>query len=166
MTKARISLIAAIDHNRVIGINNELPWHMPADLKFFRDTTRHKPVVMGRKTLESIGRALPNRRNLVVTKDPNFTATDCEVYHSLNKAIEAATNEPEVMILGGAQIFEQALPIAHRMYLTIIHHEFKGDTRFPQWDPKLWQEVERHDCSADNDNPYPYSFITLDKVTD
>lgn len=159
MTK--VSLIAAMGKNRVIGSNNQLPWHLPADLQHFKALTMGKPIVMGRKTYESIGKALPGRTNIVLTSHSNFSAPDCQICHSLADAFQVAADVSEIMVIGGAAIFEQCLPLAQTMYLTIIQQDFAGDTYFPKWSPAEWQEVERQDYTPDEKNAYCYSFITL-----
>lgn len=159
-----ISLIAAIAQNRVIGKNNTLPWHLPADMKHFRDLTRGKPVVMGSKTFESIGKALPNRINIVLSSDFAYKAEDSIVVHSIEEALQAASYAEEVMIIGGASIYAQFLPRANRMYLTIIHADVEGDAFFPEYDEKEWKEVFTEDHEKDADNSYIYSFIILERI--
>ncbi len=162
MGKARhIALIAAVARNGVIGRDNRLPWHLPADLRHFRRLTLGKPVLMGRRTFESLGRPLPGRTNIVLTRDPDFHAPGCIVVHSLPEGIAAAGECEELMVMGGAALYEAALPLADRMYLTRIHHAFAGDTRFAAYDEKEWVTTAREDHAPDEDNPYPYSFITL-----
>ena len=129
-----ISLIVAHDKNHVIGYENKMPWHLPGDLQYFKEMTMGKPIIMGRKTFESIGRPLPGRRNIVITRNKNYSAEGIEIVGSLDEALELAGDVPEIMIIGGAQIFEQALEIADKLYVTLIHHEFKGDTYFPQYE--------------------------------
>jgi dihydrofolate reductase len=160
----QISIIAALADNKVIGKDNKLPWHMSADLKHFKAITFGKPVIMGRKTYESLGKALPGRRNIVVTHNKTWQSTGCEIYHSLEAALQAVEDYAEVMILGGAEIYKQALPLADRMYLTFIHHDFVGDTYFPKWNADEWQEIEHVDYPADEKNPYPYSFVILQRI--
>lgn len=160
----KISIIVAMAENRVIGRDNQLPWHLPADLKHFKATTLGKPILMGRKTWESIGRPLPERTNIVITRDENYTASGCVVVHSLDAALRAAEHHAEVMIIGGAELYRQVLPQADTLYLTLVHGEFEGDTRFPQWETDAWREVERIDHEADDRNPHAYSFITLERV--
>ena len=155
----RLSLIAAMDENRLIGSNNDLPWQLPADLRFFKRTTMGKPIVMGRKTFQSIGRALPGRRNIVVTRDPDFSAEGCETVASLEAALALLRNESEVMLIGGASLYRQAIGRADCLYLTRIHHVFSGDTWFPEFDEHEWRIENRQDFDADKANPWPYSFI-------
>lgn len=159
-----ISLIAAMGENRVIGKNNTLPWDMPSDMQRFRTLTRDKPVIMGRATHISIGRPLPHRTNIVLTRQPDFLTKGCVVVHSVHDALAAARDAKEVMIIGGGSIYEQFLPLAHRMYLTIIHAPFEGDAFFPDYDVRIWKEIERTDFPADDQNPHPYTFITLGRT--
>ena len=158
-----ISLIAAMDEKGLIGRDNRLPWRLPADLKHFRETTWGRPVVMGRKTYESIGRALPGRTNIVVTRDPDFKAAGCLIACSPEEALDLAGPSEEVMIIGGASLYAHFLPRADRLYLTHIHHTFEGDTHFPTLDPEEWREIERVDCRPDEKNAYAYSFQVLQR---
>ena len=156
-----ISLIAAMGKDRVIGIDNRLPWRLPADMKHFRALTLGKPVLMGRKTFDSIGKPLPGRTNIVVSQDPDFQPEGVTVARSIAEALAAGREADEIMVIGGASFYAQLLPRAQRLYLTEIHQEFAGDAFFPAWDPRQWREIERDDHAADGDNIYPYSFITL-----
>jgi|SRR5690606_11992284 len=160
------SIIVAASKNNAIGKNNELLWHMPADLKFFRKTTSGHTVIMGRKTFESVGEALPKRRNIVITRQANFQADNIEVVNSLEEALAACKHEKEeVFIVGGAQIYEQAMSLTDRIYLTRINHNFQdADTFFPEINDEEWQleEVEHHE--SDEKNPYDYSFYLYSKV--
>lgn len=158
-----VALVVAMGRNRVIGRDNALPWRLPADLRYFRAVTLGKPVVMGRKTHESIGRALPGRENIVISRDPDYRADGCIVLASLEAAYEHCRDRDEVMVIGGASIYRQALPRARRIYLTEIGAEFAGDTVFPPLDTAAWRETRREDHPADGDNPYPYSFIVLER---
>ncbi len=160
----KISIIVAMAANRVIGKDNQLPWYLPADLKYFKETTMGKPILMGRKTWESIGRPLPGRTNIVITRDENYDAPGCVVVHSINDAMQAAAKQDEVMVIGGAELYRQILPRTDSIYLTRINEDFEGDTLFLELDSSEWQEVERLDCDADDKNPYTYSFIKLDRV--
>ncbi|NOZ51825.1 MAG: type 3 dihydrofolate reductase [Gammaproteobacteria bacterium] len=160
-----ISLIAAMGKNSVIGINNSLPWKLPADMKWFREQTMGKPIVMGRKTFESFGaKPLPGRTNIIITNDTHYAATDCIVVHSIDGAINAADDANEIMVIGGASFYAQTLPRTDRMYLTYIHHEFEGDSWFPQYNPDQWHEIKRIDCAADEKNRYDYTFIILERI--
>lgn len=161
----RIALIAAMGNNRVIGIDNRLPWYLPADFKHFKELTLGKPVLMGRRTFDSIGRPLPGRRNIVVTRDPNFRAEGVIVVTTLEEALAQAAPAPEIMVIGGASFYEQMLPRAQRLYLTFVHGDFEGDAYFPAWDGQQWKEVERQDYPADEAGNPSYSFVTLDRRT-
>lgn len=158
-----ISLIAAMANNRVIGKNNTLPWHLPADLKHFKNTTMGKAIVMGRKTFESIGRPLPGRQNIIVTRDKMYQATGCTIINSINQ-IKLVSDAIEIMVIGGAEIYKQLLPQAQRLYLTYIHADVDGDSHFPQWQANEWQEISREDHLADENNKYDYSFVILEKI--
>lgn len=160
----RISLIAALSLNHVIGKNNQLPWHMPNDLAHFKELTVGKPVIMGRKTFESIGKPLPKRRNIIITRDKAFTVKGAEVVHSLEEALQKTQNEVEVQIIGGTEIYTQALPFATHMDLTIIDTEIEGDTYFPQWNKTEWREITREDFTKDDEHPYDYHFITYERI--
>jgi dihydrofolate reductase len=159
-----ISLIVAMGLNRVIGRNNQLVWHLPADLRHFKKTTIGKPVIMGRKTYESVGKSLPGRTTVVVTRRADFVAPGCLVARSLEQALEAASSEPEILIAGGGDIYRQAIPLCDRMYITIIEQEFEGDTFFPEFDPHEWiiEDERRHD--PDERNKYPMIFRTYRRV--
>lgn len=160
-----IALIWAMADDRVIGIDNRLPWKLPADMRWFRRHTLGKPVIMGRLTFESFGaRPLPERRNLVISRDPGYVAPGAEVYASLAAALAAVADAPEVMIIGGMSIYQQALPLAGRLYMTLVHGQFAGDAWFPAFDMSPWQEVERSDHTADDKNPVPYSFVILERA--
>jgi len=159
----KISLVVAMAVNRVIGNNNTLPWHLPADLRHFRQLTTGKPILMGRKTHESIGRPLPERTNIVVTRDPSYAAPGCMVAHSVEAALEAAAGHDEVMVIGGAEFYRQLLPRADRIYLTLVHQAFEGDVFFPALDDAEWRETGRSDFDADDANPVKYSFIQLER---
>lgn len=159
-----VSLIAAMGRNRVIGGHNTLPWNMPADMAHFRALTRGKPVIMGRKTYESIGHPLPNRPNIIITRDMTYRAEGCMVVHDAPTALAAAGRNEEVMIIGGGEIYALLLPRVHRMYLTLIDANFDGDARFPEFTAGEWQETARATHPADTANPHPYVFITLERI--
>lgn len=156
--KSKISLIAAMSENRVIGRDGQLPWHMPADLAHFKRLTMGHHVIMGRRTFESMGKALPGRTNIVITRQQGWRADGVMVAHTLDEAVEASRQEDEVFVLGGAEIFRLAMPRARRIYLTLIHARIEGDTFFPEIDERLWKLVsdERHE--ADQRNAHAYSF--------
>ena len=156
-----ISLIAAMGKGRVIGIENRLPWRLPADMKHFRALTLGKTVLMGRKTFDSIGKPLAGRTNIVVSQDPDFHPEGVTVARSIAEALPAGETTGEIMVIGGASFYAQLLPRAQRLYITEIHHDFPGDAYFPAWPPEEWQEIARDDHAADADNLYPYSFVTL-----
>lgn len=155
-----VSIIVAISQNHAIGKNNQLLWHMPKDLKHFKDITSGRTIIMGRKTFDSVGKPLPNRRNIVVTRQ-EIQIPGCEVVKSIDEGLALCAGEDEVFIGGGAEIYKQAMDKTNRIYLTIIHHYFEADTFFPEIDYSKWKEVSRGDFDADEKNPYPYSFITL-----
>lgn len=159
-----ISFVAAMSRNRVIGKNNALPWSMPADMKRFRDVTRGKPVIMGRKTFESIGHPLPDRTNIIITHDTGFTADGCTIAHSLEEAITSVGEAEEAMVIGGSSVFQQFLPYAKRMYLTIIDEDIEGDALFPEFDKNEWREQERITYEPDEKNKYRYVFLTLERT--
>ena len=158
-----VSLIAAMGYRRVIGIDNRLPWRLPADMKHFRALTMGKPVLMGRKTFDSIGKALPGRLNIVVSQDPDFHPEGVTVARSIAAALAAGDTAEEMMVIGGASFYAQLLPRAQRLYITEIHHDFPGDAFFPAWNADEWREVERKDHDADGVNLHPYSFVTLER---
>ena len=157
--RTKLSIICGMDRNRLIGNNNALPWHLPADMAFFKQTTMGKPVLMGRKTWESIGRPLPGRRNIVISRNPNFKPEGCETADSIEAALELAAEHPEAMLMGGSSLYEQTQDIADTLYITEIHHVFEGDSWFPEIDQALWKEVSREAHKADEKNPYDYAFV-------
>jgi dihydrofolate reductase len=159
MTSSHISLIVAMDENRLIGNDNQLPWHLPADLAFFKRTTMGKPILMGRKTFESIGKALPGRRNIVITRDPSFNADGCEIVNSIEAALSLCADDEEVMLIGGASLYQQIIARATRMYITRIHHRFEGDTWFPAFDSNDWKIESQQDFDADQNNSFAFSFV-------
>lgn len=147
--------------NRVIGKDNAMPWHLPADLRHFKTITMGKPVIMGRKTFESIGRALPGRYNIVVTRDMGYKAQGATVVHSSGEALAAVGEVDEVMVIGGQSLFEEFLPKAGTLYLTLVEAQVEGDTYFPEYSRADWEEVSREAHDADASNPYPYTFLVL-----
>ena len=165
----RVSLIVAVSENGVIGKDNDLIWHLPKDMKFFKDTTQGHHVIMGRKNFESIPhkfRPLPNRTNVIVTRHSGYIAEDCIVVHSVEDSIEVAkkNGDTEPFVIGGGQIYKLALEnnMIDRIYLTRIHHTFEGDTFFPDLSED-WKVIARKDCKADEKNKYDYSFLVLEK---
>lgn len=158
-----VSLIVAIADNGVIGAENALPWRLPEDMRWFRRQTTGKPVVMGRKTHESIGRPLPERTNIVLTRDPDYRVAGCTVVHDIDQALAAAGDAGEVMVMGGAEVYRQFLPRARRLYLTRVHMQPEGDAAFPAIEPEQWREVERDDRRPDADHAVAYSFLVLER---
>lgn len=158
-----ISLIAAMARNRVIGNAGNIPWKLPADMKRFRMLTMGKPIIMGRKTFESIGGALPDRINIVMTRDTSFRAEGCRIAASRQDALAIAGDAQEIMVIGGEGIYKEFLPIARRMYLTVIDAEMEGDAFFPVINDTEWREVEREKHTPDEKNKYRYTFVTLQK---
>jgi len=166
----RIALIAALSANRVIGRDNQMPWHMPNDLKYFKRVTMGKPVIMGRKTFDSIGKPLPGRTNIVVTRQSEWQNSGVRVARSVTEALELASlsliaGNEEVIVIGGAQIYRETLPLAQRLYLTELHAQIEGDAQFPAICENEWIETGREDHQADPANPYDHSFVVLDRVT-
>lgn len=151
-----LSIIAAMSANRVIGINNTIPWKLPEDLKYFKKLTLGKSIIMGRKTFESIGRALPSRENIVLTKQQTYQVQGVKVAHSLKEAIELAEN-PEIFIIGGAEIYKQSLPLVETVYLTLIEKNFDGDAYFPKLDLKVWQLVQEENHYSESEK-FAYKF--------
>lgn len=160
-----ISLLVAMDQNRVIGKDNQLPWHLPADLQYFKKVTMGHPIIMGRKTFDSIGRVLPGRENVIVTRNREYTNTECTILHSIEEVKDFAdANEQEVFIIGGAEIFKDILAVADRLYITKIDAEFTGDTYFPIIDEKEWRQVSATPGIVDEKNKYAHEFIVLERV--
>ena len=157
-----LSIIAAVSNQGALGKDNRLLWHLPADLKHFKTLTLKKPIIMGRKTYESIGRPLPKRINIIITRDENYQAEGCVITHSLKEAIKAAGDAVEIMVIGGAEIYRQAIPLADRIYLTHIDANIDGDAYFPKV-PSEFHESSREEHIADARNTFNYCFLTLDK---
>lgn len=158
------AIIVATDEQGLIGKDNDLPWKLSADLQYFRRVTMGKPLIMGRNTHESIGRALPGRKNIIVTKNEAYKADGCTIVNSISDALLACEQVEEVMIMGGASLYEQLLPTADKLYLTRVHASLEGDTWFPEWQKNEWTELSREDHSADDKNDYNYSFIVYEKI--
>ena len=152
-----LAIIVAKAKNGVIGINNTLPWHLPEDLKHFKNTTTGHPIIMGRNTWVSLGKALPNRRNIVVSRNPEFKAEGAEVFYSLEDAIDACSGNEKVFIIGGAQIYEEALAYADKLIITEVDIEVEGDAFFPEIDDMFWEEIERE---QHNNGNLSYAFVT------
>ncbi|MAY41800.1 MULTISPECIES: dihydrofolate reductase [unclassified Neptuniibacter] len=166
----KLAIIVAQDKNRAIGIENKLPWHLPEDLRYFKRVTMGKPIIMGRNTFDSIGRPLPGRVNIVVSRQEGYSPEGVKVVNSLEAATELAESiclidgVDEAMIIGGAQIYSQAIGVADRLYLTEVDAEINGDAWFPEFDRSAWNEIGRENFLAEGPNPYNYSFIVLDKI--
>lgn len=166
--KPTISLIVAMANDRVIGKDNQMPWHLPADLKHFKAVTFGKPVIMGRKTHESIGMVLPGRKNIIISRNSDYCSEfhneHCQVVTSLDAALELTKDEEEVMIIGGANIYEQMIDQADKLYLTFIDLDVDGDARFPDWTHHNWKEISREKHQPDEKNKYNYQFVELHKI--
>ena len=157
-----VAIVVAMSENRVIGMRNALPWRLPADLRHFRRVTLGKTVLMGRKTFESIGHPLEGRKNIVVSRDPHFQAGGCLIAPSLDEALACAGGD-EIMVIGGASIYTQALPRTERIHLTLVHAQVEGDAFFPSIDEGEWLAITRTDHPADERNVFSYSFLTLER---
>lgn len=155
-----LSIIVAASENNVIGINNHLPWHLPVDMKYFKDTTMGKPIVMGRKSFEELGRVLPGRPNIMITRQKDYNAEGLYIVPSLEAGIEKAKTfgTEEIFITGGGEIFKMALPIIDRLYLTRVHAEVTGDTYFPEFDPRGWKLVKNERHEKDEKHAYALTF--------
>ena len=162
-----MKLIVAKASNNVIGDNNNLIWHLPNDLKHFKNLTTNHPIVMGRKTYKSLGRPLPNRTNIIITRDTNFEDEKVVITHSLEAAIDKAKEiNPDYFIIGGGEIYKQSMLLADELYITEVHHEFDGDTFFPEIDEETFEEVQRENHVKDEKHPYSYSFVTYKRIED
>jgi len=159
----KLSLIVAMATNRTIGLNNKMPWHLSADLQHFKKITMGQPIIMGRKTFESIGRPLPGRQNIIISRNTDYQQQGCSVFNDLDSALQSCTENDEVFVIGGATLYKATLARADRLYITEIHNEFKGDTWFPEIQQAQWREVEREDINDDNSVDFNYSFMTYDR---
>lgn len=159
-----ISAVVAMSDNRAIGKDNQLLWHLPVDLKHFKQMTLGKPILMGRKTYQSIGRPLPGRKNIIITRDENFKAEGCEVVHSIQAALDCVKDQEEVCVIGGAELYRHMLVDIQRIYMTIVHHTFSADAFFPELGSSEWKEVERVECPADSQNSFACSFLRLERI--
>jgi dihydrofolate reductase len=165
MQHAALELVVAAAENDVIGREGGLPWHLPADFRHFRSLTVGRHVLMGRKTYESIGKALPDRTNLVLSRSAQFAPADCKVVATLGEARAAARNQSPLMVIGGAEIYRICMPFASRIHLTLVHAQIAGgDTFFPDWRTPEWRESSRARHEADGQNAYAYSFLTLERT--
>jgi dihydrofolate reductase len=160
----RVSIVVAMDDHGGIGHEGRLPWHLPSDLKRFKALTLGKPVIMGRRTHESIGRPLPGRTNIVVSRQPGLAIEGCTVVPGLDEALAAAAGAEEVCVIGGAEIYRLALPSADTLHLTRVHATVDADTHFPSIDAAEWEEIAREDCPPDERHAHAYSFVTLRRV--
>lgn len=160
----KISIIVAMASNRVIGLNNQMPWHLSADLKKFKQITMGVPILMGRKTFQSIGRPLPGRTNIIISRDPGYRQDGCLVFNDLDLALASACQgAEEIFVIGGSTLYQTMLQRADTLYLTEIKKEFQGDTFFPPWNPTDWIEVEREDIDDDPTVDFSYSFLKFEK---
>lgn len=159
-----IAMVVAISENNAIGKDNQLLWHLPADLKHFKNITSGHTIIMGRKTYDSIGKPLPNRRNIVITRQNNLEIAGVEVVNSLDDALARCKDVAEVYVIGGAEIFNQALPLCSKIYLTRVHQHYEADTFFPKLSFEDWKETEKIDHLPDEKNTIPYSFSTLERL--
>lgn len=159
-----LSLIVAVARNGVIGRQGELPWHLPLDLAHFKRTTLGKPIIMGRKTHASIGRALPERENIVVTRNPELVAPGCRIAKSLDHALAECVEAEEKVVIGGASLYAEALPRADLLYLTRVHADVSGDTFFPELDPSEWRELSEQDFGADARHAHAFTIATLARI--
>lgn len=159
-----LSMIVAHANNRVIGKNNDMPWHLPADLAYFKKTTLGKPIIMGRKTYESIGRPLPGRKNIVISRDSDYQAAGVEVVNSVEAALALVSDSEEVMVIGGGAIYQHCLGAAQRLYITHIDADIAGDTYFPEYDLDIWHKVDSTIRPADEKNLYQLDFTVYEKV--
>ncbi|MBL4724380.1 MAG: dihydrofolate reductase [Lutibacter sp.] len=155
-----ITIIAAVAENNALGKDNQLIWHLPADLKRFKKVTLNHHIIMGRKTFESLGKPLPNRTSIIITRNTTYKADGCIVVNSLQEALEAAKEDENPYILGGADIYNQAIKIADELDLTFVHHSFEADAFFPKIDKEIWKETSREDFKADEKNKFDFSFVT------
>jgi dihydrofolate reductase len=157
---SKLSLIVAMAKNCTIGVNNTLPWRCPEDLKHFKTLTMGHHMIMGRKTFDSIGKPLPGRTTVVVTRNTDLSIAGCLIAHSLNEAIEACAGDEEIFIVGGAELYRQAVPVVDMLYITEIQQDVEGDAHFPEFDKSAWQEISREVRSQDTPQPLEYHFVT------
>ncbi|MDT4289356.1 dihydrofolate reductase [Methylomonas sp. MO1] len=160
----KISLIVAMASNRAIGLSGQMPWHLSADLKRFKQITMGAPILMGRKTFEAIGRPLPGRENIIVSRDPSYQQPACQVFTDIDSVLQRYADSPELFVIGGATLYEAMLSYADYLYLTEIHKTFAGDTFFPEIDASQWREVARDDVKNDQAVDFSYSFLKLEHI--
>ncbi|MEE9349321.1 MAG: dihydrofolate reductase [Flavobacteriaceae bacterium] len=159
-----ITIIAAIANNNALGKDNQLIWHLSADLKRFKKLTTGHHIIMGRNTFESIGKPLPNRTTIIITRNKNYKQDGCIVVHSLEDALKAVKNDESPYIIGGAQIYKQAINLVDKLDITYVHHDFEADVFFPEIDLKIWKETHREKYNADTKNAYDYSFVSFSRI--
>lgn len=159
----KVSIIVAMDRNRVIGKDNDIPWRIPKDWEFVKQTTKGHPIILGRRNFESIGRVLPDRRNILLTKNSEFSFPECEIAHSREEVLELCKEEKEIFIFGGEQIYEMFLPDVEKIYMTKIDHVFEGDTFFPEVDRCEWTEISVEKGVRNDQNPYDYYFHVYER---
>lgn len=160
----KISLIVALASNRVIGLNGQMPWHLSADLKRFKQITMGSPIIMGRKTFEAIGKALPGRSNIIISRNADYQQPGCLVFTDIDSALQHCADNPEVFVIGGATLYQTLLPMADFLYLTEIDKDFPGDTFFPEIDVKNWREIEREQIDNDPSVDFSYRFLKLEHI--
>lgn len=160
----KISLIVAMASNRAIGLNGQMPWHLSADLKRFKLITLGSPIMMGRKTFEAIGKPLPGRSNIVISRNADYQPPGCLIFTDIDSALRHCSDSPEVFVIGGATLYHALLPVADFLYLTQIDKDFPGDTYFPEIDAKQWRELERENITGDQHVDFSYSFIKLEHL--
>jgi dihydrofolate reductase len=158
-----LSIVVAMSENNAIGKDNKLLWHLPADLKHFKEITSGHTILMGRKTYDSIGKPLPNRRNIVITRNADLKLEGVEIYHDLEEALSQCRNEAEVFLIGGAEIYRQALKYTDKIYLTRVHETYEADTFFPELEPEKWMETQVEHHQPEAKNPVAYTFSTLQR---
>ncbi|WP_078432872.1 dihydrofolate reductase [Metabacillus halosaccharovorans] len=160
-----ISLIVAMDKHRLIGRDNQLPWHLPQDLAYFKKVTMNHKIIMGRKTFESIGRPLPGRENIIVTRDSTYSQEGCTILHSIDEILELSSrSDEELFVIGGAEIFKEILPVSDRLYITEIDDVFEGDTYFPDRKETEWKKISVEKGTRDKKNPYDFEFVVYEKI--
>ncbi|NYT46409.1 MAG: type 3 dihydrofolate reductase [Candidatus Methanofishera endochildressiae] len=159
----KLSLIVAMASNRTIGLDNQMPWHLSADLKKFKKITMGQPIIMGRKTFESIGQPLPGRQNIIISRNPDYLQPGCLVFNDIDSALTSCTDIEEVFVIGGATLYEATLARADRLYITEIQKEFSGDTWFPEINQEQWQVVSREDINNDSSVDFSYSFMVYER---
>lgn len=159
-----LSIIVAMDERGTIGRQNGLPWRLSADLKHVKAITMGKPIIMGRKTHESIGKPLPGRDNIIISRNPDYRSEGCDVFTAIDEALESCREHTEVVIMGGAELYQQTLPRVSYIYLTEVHAVVEGDVFFPRYNPEQWREISRKDFKADEKNEFDYSFVVLERI--